>query len=252
MFNVHLDEATFALLEKIANGHPTLGDICESHDGVNPGNAKHKLLVKEKLDERCKQVLNGKNIGRYRLNWDGLYVRYDRRVLTKGDNVRWGHRVALDTSKILTRQTADRIIGSFDNGRFYATNSIHTTILRDGEQKEFSLKYVLALLNSKVLSFYYRKLISEAGQVFCQVKLVHLRQLPLRKISLKQQQTFIEDVETLLELEHRQQEANEPACREALQEQMKGLDERLERRVYTLYELHPEDIQMVEEEFPPA
>ena len=247
MFNIHLDDQSFALLEKIANGHPTLGEICESHDGVNPGNAKRKLLVYEKLDEHCRKVLNGKNIGRYRLNWDGLYVRYDRRLLTKGDNVRWGHQTSLDGAKILTRQTADRIIGAFEEGHYYATNSIHTTILRDSEQKDFALKYVLALLNSKVLSFYYRKLISEAGQVFCQVKLVHLRQLPLRKIPLNHQQTFVEDIETLLELGRRQQEEGET---EALQKRMNNVDERLGRKIYALYELTSEEIQTIEKEFP--
>ncbi len=252
MFNVHLDEGTFALLEKIANGHPTLSEICESHDGVNPGNARHKLLLTEKLDEHCRKVLNGKNIGRYRLKWGGLYVRYDRRALAKGDNVRWGHRATLDAAKILTRQTADRIIGSFDAGRYYVTNSIHTTILRSGAQNEFSLKYVLALLNSKVLSFYYRKLISEVGQLFCQVKLVHLRQLPLRRIALEEQQCFIEDVETLLILGDQQQETAEANSQEALQKQMKDINERLDQKVYALYELDTEEISVIEKEFPPA
>jgi len=83
MFNVHLDEHTFFLLEKIANGNPRLGDICESHDGVNPGNAKEKLIVDKKMDKTCKKVLHGKNIGRYRFAWDGLYVRYNKTLLSK-------------------------------------------------------------------------------------------------------------------------------------------------------------------------
>ena len=249
MFSVHLDEPTFALLEKIAGEHPKLGDICESHDGVNPGNAKHKLLASEKFDEHCRKVLNGKNIGRYQLNWGGLYVRYDRSLLTKRDNVRWGHRAALNSDKILTRQTADRILGTFDADRYYCTNSIHTTILRAGAQSEFSLKYVLALLNSKVISFYYRKLVSEAGQLFCQVKLVHLRQLPLKKIPLQEQQNFIEGVEALLTLGRRQQEAIELDRQEALQRQIQEIDERLEQKVYVLYGLTPEEIHVIEEEF---
>ena len=250
MFNVRLDEATFALLEKIADGHSTLGDICESHDGVNPGNAKHKLLVNEQLDEHCRKILNGKNIGRYRLNWDGLYVRYNRRLLAKGDNVRWGHQASLDGPKILTRQTADRIIGTYEEGEYYATNSIHTTILRHDAKTAFSLKYVLALLNSKVLSFYYRKLISEVGQVFCQVKLVHLRQLPLRRIPLQEQQSFVDAVEALLALELRLQDTTDDERRSGLQLQIVEHDRKLDRGVYALYRLSPEEIRLIEEEFP--
>ncbi len=201
MFNVHIDEPTFALMEKIANGNPKLGEICESHDGVNPGNAKHKLIVAEHVDETCKKVLNGKNIGRYWLTWGGLYVRYDKSLLTKGDNVRWGHRVALDSPKILTRQTADQIIGTFEQGEYYTTNSIHTTILQDNV-REFDLKYILALFNSKLLSFYYRKLISEVGQVFSQVKLVNLRQLPLKQAAVGQQKGIRTSVDELLQGMH--------------------------------------------------
>ena len=262
MFNVHINEPIFALLEKIANGNPKLGEVCESHDGVNPGNAKQKLIVAGKLDDNCKKVLNGKNIGRYWLKWGGLYVRYNRRVLTKGDNVRWGHRPSLDSPKILTRQTADRIIATFDDGQYYTTNSIHTTVLQDGNQN-FSLKYILALLNSKLISFYYRKLISEAGQVFCQVKLINLRQLPVKNSSLTIQQQFIENVERLLHtiknhlsvgLWEERDFMNHPErylWAECSQQERRWLkireqDELFDQAVYELYELTPQEIQLVE------
>ncbi|PID60291.1 hypothetical protein CSB45_00440 [candidate division KSB3 bacterium] len=250
MFNVHLDEPGRALLEKIADSCRTLGDICESHDGVNPGNAKHKMLVRKKLDSCCRKVLNGKNIGRYHLRWDGLYVRYDRRLLSVRDNVRWGHRAALDSPKILTRQTADRIIGTCDDGRYYATNSIHTTILKESARNDMHLKYVLALLNSKVLSFFYRKLIAESGQLFSQVKLVHLRRLPLKSIPWQDQQSIVDEVDTLLALNQHLHHSAESEDRDALQAQISTHETRLEKKVFALYCLDPEEIRLIDAEFP--
>jgi len=254
MFNVRIDEQVFVLMEKIANGNPTLGEICESHDGVNPGNAKHKLIVAEKLDETCKKVLNGKNIGRYWLKWGGLYVRYNRNLLTKSDNVRWGHQPSLDSAKILTRQTADRIIGTLDNGEYYTTNSIHTTILKDGANG-FDLKYLLALLNSKLISFYYRKLFPEDGQVFSQVKLINLRQLPLKPISPEDQNYFIAQVDALLQERKAVEEIGNNkghdtpeylADVEMMLCHLRERDEMLDQKVYELYQLSPDEIQTIE------
>ena len=259
MFQVHCDEFLHDLLEHIAHDAPTLGDICESHDGVNPGNAKNKLIVPDAIDETCKKVLNGKNIRRYQLRWGGLYVRYDRSLLAKGDNVRWGHRAALDSAKILTRQTADRIIGTFDDGRYYVTNSIHTSVLR-AEHADVLLKYVLAALNSKLLSWYYRKLFPEVGQVFSQVKLVNLRQLPITLIPLERQQEIVAVVEELLEdAPCMDLFANSAACavpwakqaidqRERRACRARELDDTLDTLMYAAYGLSSGQIRQVEEE----
>ena len=207
------------------------------------------MIVSDDVDETCKKVLNGKNIRRYQLRWGGLYVRYNRSLLVKGDNVRWGHRAALDSAKILTRQTADRIIGTFDDGRYYVTNSIHTSVLRP-EHADVLLKYVLALLNSTLLSWYYRKLFPEVGQVFSQVKLVNLRHLPIRLIALERQQEIVALVEQLLEdtsndvtwAKHAIDQHERRACR------AQELDDRLDTLVYAAYELSSDHIRQVERE----
>jgi adenine-specific DNA-methyltransferase len=250
IFRMHLDEPTFALVEKITRGKPKLGDICESHDGVNPGNARPKLIVPERVDDTCRKVLNGKDIGRYWLRWGGLYVRYDRRLLVKGDNVRWGHRRALDGPKILTRQTADRLIGAYDPGEYYVTNSIHTTILREGVAG-WALKYLLGLLNSKLLSWYYRKLFPETGQVFSQVKLVNLRQLPSMPAEAVEQQAVIGLVEALLDVCESLRPGQASTDEAAIQQtrlRLDALDTELDQRIYRLYDLTAEESQRVEHE----
>ncbi len=234
-FAVSIDAQTFALLEKIAADCLKLGDICECHDGINPGNAKRKLIVRDALNEHCRKVLNGKDIGRYRLNWGGLFARYDRSLAAQGDVIRWGHLPSLNAPKILTRQTADRLIAAFDNGEHYATNSLHTTVLRAGVV-DFDLKYLLGLLNSTLLSFYYRKLVFETGQVFSQVKLMNLRQLPIKPATREQQRDVAALVEQLLDA-HRsgeQSAARHPA------------DARLDEFVYALYRLSAADARVIE------
>lgn len=246
MFRVHCDEALSDILEQIAGGAPTLGEICESHDGVNPGNARQKLIVPDPHGAHCHKVLNGKNIRRYQVQWDGLYVRYDRAVLTPGDNVRWGHREALDGAKILTRQTADRIIGAYDAGEYYVTNSVHTTVMRP-DYADMPLKYVLALLNSRLLSWYYRRLCPEVGQVFSQVKLVNLRQLPIRLAPPERRQEIVALADCLLDAHAALPDAGSdtpeaPHARRRVQD----LEARLDRLVYAAYDLSPRQIRAIE------
>jgi hypothetical protein len=242
LFNIYLKGAEIQLMDKIEAGCWALGEICESHDGVNPGNVKRKLISTRKLTEHHKRVLNGKDIWRYGLRWSGLYIWYDRRILEPGDNMRWGSEKALKSAKILTRQTADQIIGTFDEGIYYVTNTIHTTILREGVQG-VDLKYILALLNSKLLSFYYRKLIPEAGQLFSQVKLVHLRRLPIKKIELQVQKEFVTLVDALLR-------AYQVPINQRSKEEIQQIDLLLDRKVYELYGLEESEIQRVEEDYP--
>ena len=257
MFHLSLTEPVAELIEKLVCGNPRLGEICESHDGVNPGNAKQKLIVSEPVDDTCRKILNGKNIGRYWLRWGGLYVRYNRALLAKGDNVRWGHRAALNSAKILTRQTADRLIGTFDPGDYYVTNSIHTTIIKENIH-EFQLKYILALLNSKLLSFYYRKLFPEAGQVFSQVKLINLRQLPLKAISRDDQHEYVKLVDRLLTINASEGQTLQSG--DALRPlksaedrdlwvcRIREIDDRLDRMLYAVYQLTSAQIRMIEQE----
>ncbi|HWP46221.1 MAG TPA: TaqI-like C-terminal specificity domain-containing protein [Candidatus Limnocylindrales bacterium] len=238
LFNIYLKGAEIQLMDKIEAGCWALGEICESHDGINPGNVKRKLISTRKLTEHHKKVLNGKDIWRYGLRWSGLYIWYDRRILEPGDNMRWGSERALKSAKILTRQTADRIIGTFDEGIYYVTNTIHTTILREGVQG-VDLKYILALLNSKLLSFYYRKLIPETGQLFSQVKLVHLRKLPIKKVELQVQKEFVTLVDALMS-------AHQVPINQRSREEIHQIDLLLDRKVYELYELEESEIQRIE------
>lgn len=242
LFNIYLKDAEIKLMDKIEAGCWSLGEICESHDGVNPGNIKHKLISTRKITEHHKKVLNGKDIWRYGLRWSGLYLWYDRRILEPGDNMRWGSERALKSAKILTRQTADRIIGTFEEGIYYVTNTIHTTVLREGVEG-IDLKYILALLNSKLLSFYYRKLIPETGQLFSQVKLVHLRKLPIKKAELQVQREFVTLVDALLK-------AYQVPVHQRVREEIYQMDLLLDQKVYELYGLEKSEIQRVEEAYP--
>jgi type I restriction-modification system DNA methylase subunit len=87
--------------------------------------------------------------------------------------------------KIICRQTADTLIASIDHLGYYVLNSIIIIRLKDGSG--YDLKYVLALLNSTLLRYVYRRLTQEEERVFAEVKPVNLRKLPIAKANQREQ-----------------------------------------------------------------
>ena len=103
-------------------------------------------------------MLDGENIGRYSIDWDGNWLDYlpDELYNPKSPAV-------LDVAKILIKRIAPSLtvvpdLGS-DGQYFYALNTIYALIPKT--KLELSFSYVSALLNSKFLDWYY-KLLFEA------------------------------------------------------------------------------------------
>src|SRR5690606_15006821 len=89
--------------------------------------------------------------------------------------------------RIISRQF--RMMGTYTNKEFVCKKDIYIIKLMDDK---VSYKYVLALLNSKLLSFYKTKNSGSAKKNdFTQITLGDIRQLPIPKIETSQQQKFI-------------------------------------------------------------
>lgn len=180
-FNLHLLKMA-PLFKQIESCSEALERFAYSHEGIHSGNIRHKLFSREAKHPRAHRMLKGSDITRYRMQWSGWYVYYDKSLIDRssGDYASLRQESSFQATKILTRQTADRLIATLDTARYYADNTLHTTLLHANSQ--ISLLYLLALLNSQLLSTIYRIQTGEEGRMLAQVKLVFLRQLPIRTI----------------------------------------------------------------------
>ena len=111
------------------------------------------------------------------------WIEYDKKLLHRARE----ERLFDCPKKIIIRQTGDRIIGTIDTSRLYAWKSVFVIVPTD---KKVSLEYLLALLNSSTINFYYQKIVGERGRAFAQVKGVNLNPIPL-KIGNKKEQELI-------------------------------------------------------------
>jgi hypothetical protein len=251
------DASTIALIENIKKETKKLSEICLINNGVNTGNAAKILLSNKKETELYRKILEGKDINRYFIQWNGLWVNYDpslknridlRELDTRQKKIDFSLRNEdlFNSEKIILRQTADRLIGTFDNEKYITRHSTHLIRMKD---EGVSIKYILGLFNSKLLTYYYRNLIPEKGKVFAEVKTVNVEKLPIKLVPDSQQQPIIKLVDKMLSLNKRLNEIGDKQTdeRARIVEDIKKIDNEIDQMVYKLYGLTKEEIAIVEE-----
>jgi hypothetical protein len=135
--------------------------------------------------------------------------------------------------KIVVRQTGDSLIATLDNEQFVCMNNMHTVILRDDK---CDLRFILGLLNSRVLNYYFQWLNPEKGEALDEVKKEHVENLVIKRGSPAQRADIAKLVQRTLEVKEKDHSANTVA-----------LECDIDRLVYALYSLTPDEIRLMEE-----
>ncbi len=233
-FNLSYDPIISDLMKKISSKSVLLGSISETRDGIIQSKIPDILFLKSPLDSDSKPLLFGKDIDRYRLTYHENYVNYKPQEMMKielkrkGGGLRLRVKEIFERNKILTRQTADQIIAMWDDNKYYYSNTLHGTFITDTKYHPF---YVLAILNSKLVTWYYRKSTAEEGKVFAQIKIELLRLLPILKVDSSQQQPFVDLVSRLLDINNLDREKTRI---------------QIDWMIYELYELDKTEIDLIE------
>ncbi|MBZ2166635.1 Eco57I restriction-modification methylase domain-containing protein [Methanobacterium spitsbergense] len=191
----------------------TIHDFYILKNGLNPGNIKHILISNKKETSFFKPIIWGRDITRYDINWSGQYVNYDKRITStisiadlqskpgmKKQNkvdLRWRTPDIFENEKIVIRKTGDSLICCYDDKNFYFDTLVHGIYLKD---KNFSLKFLMAILNSYPATYFYRLLHDIKGKIFAKISLKNLGMFPLPEIGLDEQQPFIERADIMLHL----------------------------------------------------
>ena len=231
----YLDIYSLKLMKKIAKDTLRLGDIVKFYQGIITGD-NNRFLSDKKISNKHYKILRGRDIYKYFYNFGSTYVLFDKKLLWSNTNKELFHV----EEKLINRQTSSDLIAAYDNMKIFTLDSTHIQILKN---KCFSLKYILALFNSKLLNFYYHQLIREEGRVFAQVKTIVLKTLPIKDIPIEQQQPFVSIVDRILTITKH----NDSLKNFQKQAKVKSLERETDQLVYKLYDLTEEEIDIIEE-----
>ncbi|MBU4221656.1 MAG: N-6 DNA methylase [Euryarchaeota archaeon] len=193
-----LNKSDLSMLNKLEKGCVKLGEIATFYQGVITGDNK-KYLSNKPESSKHQKIIRGKDIERYSLKFGGIYVYFDKEVLWSNTD----ENMFLVDEKIISRQTSDHLVATYDTEKYFSLDSTHVII-----PTGVNIKYLLALFNSKLLNHYYQMIVPEAGRTFAQVKIVNLKQLPIKTASLEIQQEFARFVDRMLALNKQLSEIN--------------------------------------------
>lgn len=218
-FKVFLDDDSDELNLKIVKNSEILDNLVEIKAGLQayekdkgePKQSSQDVINRPydydyKFDENTHKYLDGKDVGRYFTNWSGLYLRYGKHLAApRTFNL-------FDGKKIIVREITGvypKCIIATYNEEIYLYNRSNIAIV-EKEGSNISLKYIIAVLNSKLLSYYFVKNTAKSvRKLFPKIILNDLRKFPIKKIKPEFQEPFIEKADSILALNKELQEQSQ-------------------------------------------
>lgn len=151
-----------------------------------------EFLSFDKVDDKYKKVIRWRDFYKYTPLNSEIYIKYIPEELWSNTN----SEMYYVNEKLIFRQTSDHLVVSYDNQQFLTMDTTHICFPLNENLKT---KYLLVILNSKLLNFLYQIIVPEIWKTFSEVKIVNLKQLPIKNIPLSEQQPFIEKADFMLE-----------------------------------------------------
>lgn len=213
VFNYKIDSNKEVIVKTIVDRANKLIDNYYVFNGAKPyevgkGNPPQTTEIQKgkvyngytKMDDTWIPYMRGKSIQRFTTMWDGEYIKY-------GENLAAPRNPDIFfREKIFVRQTGDSIIAQLDKWNV-SNDTLHIVYARD---ESVNNKYLLGLLNSVLLSWFYQCIHpTEVGKPMAQVKKNFVEDLPVVVGNANQVNTVIEIVDRILQFcqtryEHKQ------------------------------------------------
>ena len=245
-FNICIDTEDIALLEKMKENSVILSKIADTKQGIIVGDEKRYITTTPKSKE-YKKVLRGRDIKRYSVNWSGEFVYYDRKTLTRARE----QAIFECDEKILTQHVSGKIVATIDEERYYALQTINIILMK---KNTLSIKYLLGLLNSKLLNFYYDKYFNMGSDFTTAVSTENLDTLPIHNIDFsnnlekKIHDEIVMKVDEMLSLNFALQEIGDKQtdATELIRNKIRKTDAEIDDLVYRIYGLNEEEKKIIE------
>lgn len=173
--------------------------VVDIRQTIKTGNDK-KWIAIGKRGETYKPILRGKDICRYGYCFSGRYVNYGKHLANpiRSD--------IFEQPKILIREAGATIVATYDDDNYYIMSSLYNLTLKNNH---FSLKYLLALINSKVFQFVMNKITFEKTKgAFTKARIFHYYALPVKFVDKSVQDVIAERVDKIMDIKRKDFKAN--------------------------------------------
>ncbi|MBD3376986.1 hypothetical protein GF406_18305 [candidate division KSB1 bacterium] len=233
--------------------------------GYNPAfiidnETKRELTTKDNINKQIiKPLLQGRNIRKWIYEPSNLYLlqtgydlniqknyhdiykhlkQFEEELIKRADQGKswWNLRACkyygeFEKEKIIWGLTADKWAFAYDDKKYYLPSNGYILT-----STGISVKYILAILNSKLMEFYFGfEGIMTAGGAFT-LKHETIREFPIKEIAESKQKPFISLVDKLLTAKKNNPDTDTTK-----------LEDQIDQMVYSLYSLTGEEVAIIED-----
>lgn len=219
------------LSDKIYNlkNSDKLCNHCDINQAIALKGDKSLSLRNSNPNGKFYKLLDGRNINKYSIAWDGVYLDYDvDRIHSckKKD-------IFLSGEKLLFRRVSSSLIFTYDNSSFFALNTL--VVVNKKPSCKLNIKYILAVMNSKLMNYLYKSKFKSTKTVFSEIQARSVGEMPIILIPTIEQDKFVTIVDKILALKKADVNIE---CGDLLLQ--------IDKLVFSLYELTPDEIAVVE------
>jgi hypothetical protein len=230
-FLILLHENHAAIIKKL-NQNPKLSTFAKVWRGLTTGNDA-EFISKNRENETYKPLITGSEIERYGPLEAKKFVAYLPQELDRARD----ERIFLLKEKLISKFVGTKLCFTYDNQQFYVLNSACITELIN---TKISLKYLLALLNSSLLNFYFSNVFTDYRDTFPIMKSGNIEDLPIKIVDKNRQN----EIEILVDKILINKQNSEKSQKTKIY--ITDLEQRIDKFIYELYEITEEEIKIIE------
>jgi adenine-specific DNA-methyltransferase len=163
------DKAILSKIETVKNAEK-LQSLVAINNGIVTGDDK-KYLSKVKTNKSFKPAVRGRDIKRYCKITPKMFVNYDKEKLLRARD----ENIFMAPEKLIMQMINTEFIVTYDENQIYNLGTTYAIT----PLCNVSLKYIIAILNSKLFAFYYKKKFINESTLTNAISTKNLYEIPI-------------------------------------------------------------------------
>ncbi|MBA7586037.1 hypothetical protein ES708_28033 [subsurface metagenome] len=244
VFNVSMSESDNEIIAKIIEKSEPLGTYCKAYFGIQTYDRK-QYVSDNKKNKNYEPIIDGGNIHCYNLIEPAEYVCFLPEAIKSG-----GSELVYRQTRIGIRQIGQVPIATIIPKDIFALNTMYNVYLK--ESTEYSLNFLLAIINSKLNQFIWQKTHFDEKKTFPKIKKEAILSIsiPVIDFAISEEKgkhdQIIKLVAKLLKLNTQLQNTKLETQREQIQRTINHTEKKIDELVYGVYGLSKKEIEIVE------
>ena len=197
IFDVEVNEEVLPIINKMTKNVILVRELFDVTRGINPYDkytGQSPEVIKSRAyhanyqkDQTFVPELKGKHIGRYNFHWDGEHFISYGEWLAAPRQLKY-----FEGPRIIFREILGKtLVSTLITEEFKIDRSLYIAILEHEKRELFDIMYVLGILNSKLMAFFFRYTNNEFDNLFPKIRVAEFKKLPIKNVDFENQQILV-------------------------------------------------------------